>query len=214
VIVPAEVGSHGELLADARALETAGAHALWLDVAGAHDPWMLAATLATVTSRAWLGVIAAPRVDVGSLGARLRTLDGLTRGRAALRGSAAAVGAMHALGPAVERCQLFSDADGGDWSAFGPPVDGLMLSGRGPDEDRERLALARARVGARRAATPLECWVEIKLPESHAGWRQTVAAYAAAGADGLLVPMDSRLVDLLRRADEDDDRSDLALSQG
>jgi alkanesulfonate monooxygenase SsuD/methylene tetrahydromethanopterin reductase-like flavin-dependent oxidoreductase (luciferase family) len=85
VLIPAEVGRHGELLADARALEAAGAHALWIDE-GARDPWMLAATLATVTSRARLGVTAPLRTEVESLGARLRTLDELSRGRAALRG--------------------------------------------------------------------------------------------------------------------------------
>jgi hypothetical protein len=31
---------------------------------------------------------------------------------------------------------------------------------------------------------------------------------------GLVVPHDARLVDLLRRPDEDDDRSDLSLAQG
>jgi hypothetical protein len=41
-----------------------------------------------------------------------------------------------------------------------------------------------------------------------------VTAYTEAGADGLLVPLDARLVDLLRRFDEEDDRSDLTLAQG
>jgi hypothetical protein len=41
-----------------------------------------------------------------------------------------------------------------------------------------------------------------------------VAAYTAAGADGLLVLLDARLVDLLRRFDEEDDRLDLTLAQG
>jgi hypothetical protein len=41
-----------------------------------------------------------------------------------------------------------------------------------------------------------------------------LSAYDAAGAGGLLVSLDARLVDLLRRADEEDDRSDLTLAQG
>jgi hypothetical protein len=77
-----------------------------------------------------------------------------------------------------------------------------------------RIAQARVRVAPARARAPLECWVQVKLPESHAGWRQALAAYEAAGADGLLVPLDPRLVDLLRRGDEEDDRSDLTLAQG
>ena len=56
--------------------------------------------------------------------------------------------------------------------------------------------------------------MQIALPDDRAGWRETLVAYEAAGADGLLVPLDARLVDLLRRFDEVDDRSDLTLSQG
>jgi alkanesulfonate monooxygenase SsuD/methylene tetrahydromethanopterin reductase-like flavin-dependent oxidoreductase (luciferase family) len=213
VLIPAEVGRHGELLADARALEAAGAHALWIDE-GARDPWMLAATLATVTSRARLGVTAPLRTEVESLGARLRTLDELSRGRAALRGPVEAVGAVHALRPAVERCQVFGDADPDRAAPFGRLVDGLMLASHAPDEDRGRLERARAQAGPARSDAPLECWLRIKLPDSHASWRRALVAYEATGADGLLVPLDPRLVDLLRRGDEEDDRSDLTLSQG
>jgi hypothetical protein len=213
VLLPGETGQLGEFLADARALDTAGAHALWLDE-GAQDPWMLAAALATVTSRARLGVSVAPRADVATLTPRLRTLDALSRGRAELRGSPASAGVARELMRALERCRLVCAADESEWAALGGAVDGLVLSGREPEEDRVRLGHARTRVGGGRAATPLECWVQIKLPESHAAWRQTLSAYEAAGADGLLVPLDARLVDLLRRADEEDDRSDLTLAQG
>jgi hypothetical protein len=68
--------------------------------------------------------------------------------------------------------------------------------------------------GAAPSSTPMECWVQVKLPEDRAGWRRMVTAYTEAGADGLLVPLDARLVDLLRRFDEEDDRSDLTLAQG
>jgi alkanesulfonate monooxygenase SsuD/methylene tetrahydromethanopterin reductase-like flavin-dependent oxidoreductase (luciferase family) len=213
VLLPAVVGRHGELLADARALEAAGAHALWIDE-GTHDPWMLAATLATVTSRARVGVTAPLRIDAETLGPRLRTLDELTRGRAALRGTVATVGAAHALRPAVDRCQLFGDVDADGSAAFGQLVDGVVLASHAPDEDRGRLERVRAHAGPARSAAPLECWLRIKLPDSQASWRRALAAYEAAGADGLLVPLDPRLVDLLRRVDEEDDRSDLTLSQG
>jgi len=213
VLMPGEVGRPGELLADARALETAGAHALWLDE-GAHDPWMLAAALATVTSRVRLGVNLAPPAESATLARRVRTLDELSRGRAELRGPAASVGAAIPLTRVVERCRVFGVADEGGWAALAGRADGLVLSGREPDEDRGRLDSARQLVGCRHPSTPLECWVQIKLPDSHAGWRRTLAAYEAAGADGLLVPLDPRLVDLLRRGDEEDDRSDLTLAQG
>jgi hypothetical protein len=212
VLLPGEVGHLGEFLADARALETAGAHALWLDE-GAQDPWMLAAALATVTSRARLGLSIAPRTDGGALAPRLRTLQALSRGRAELRGSARDIGAAREVLGATERCRLFGVADEDGWASLAG-TDGLVLSGREPDEDRARIAHARARVSPAQPSTPLECWVHIKLPESRAGWRRALAAYQAAGADGLLVALDPRLVDLLRRADEEDDRSDLALAQG
>jgi len=38
--------------------------------------------------------------------------------------------------------------------------------------------------------------------------------YEAARATGVLVPAGPRLLDMLRNADEEDDRSDLALAQG
>ena len=103
-------------------------------------------------------------------------------------------------------------ADG--WGGTAGVVDGLVLAGADPAEDRVRFDRARTLVGAASSSTPVECWVQIKLPEDQAGWRRIVAAYTAAGADGLLVSLDARLVDLLRRFDEEDDRSDLTLAQG
>ena len=214
VLLPGEAGQLGEFLADARALDTAGAHALWLDE-GTQDPWMLAAALATVTSRARLGLTVAPGADVAALAPRLRTLQALSKDRAELRGSAASLGAAARLARTVERCRLFGAMDHGDgWTGTAGVVDGLVLAGAEPAEDRARFDRARTLVGAPSSSTPVECWVRIKLPEDQAGWRRTVAAYTAAGVDGLLVSLDARLVDLLRRFDEEDDRSDLTLAQG
>ena len=211
--MPGEVGQLGEYLADARALDTNRAHALWLDE-GAQDPWMLAAALVTVTSRARLGVTVPPDADPATLVSRLRTLAQLSRGRVDLRGSAASVETARSLVRAADGCRFIGEGDDGALAAFRGLADGLVLSGREPDEDRARIGRARDLVGAADPSAPLECWVRIKLPESHADWRRALVAYEAAGADGLLVPLDARLVDLLRRADEEDDRSDLTLSQG
>ena len=114
----------------------------------------------------------------------------------------------------MDRCRFFGEGDEDSWAALAGTADGLVLSGREPDEDRGRIEHARARIGPAPGSTPLECRIQVKLPEGHAGWRRMLSAYEAAGADGLLVSLDPRLVDLLRRSDEEDDRSDLTLAQG
>ena len=215
VLLPGETTQLGEYLADARALDTAGAHALWLDE-GTQDPWMLAAALATVTSRVRLGLTVAPKDDVAGLAPRLRTLQALSRGRTELRGSITSLDAAARLARTVEGCRLFGAVDHTD-AGLGTAavVDGLVLAGADPAEDRARFDRARTLLsGAAPSSTPVECWAQVKLPEDRAGWRRLVTAYTEAGADGLLVPLDARLVDLLRRFDEEDDRSDLTLAQG
>src|SRR2546427_5505805 len=52
-------GDVGELFADARALEAAGADSLWVLARDDQDPWILAAALAATTWRARLGVVGA-----------------------------------------------------------------------------------------------------------------------------------------------------------
>ena len=53
-----------------------------------------------------------------------------------------------------------------------------------------------------------------KMPDDREGWRRMHSEYEAAGATGLVLPLDPRLLDLLRNGDEEDDRSDLQLAQG
>ena len=64
----------GELFADARAVESAGADSLWFDAADG-DPYVALAALAAVTWRARLVAKGAPR------GAGRATCERLTRGR-------------------------------------------------------------------------------------------------------------------------------------
>src|SRR5438874_8655159 len=52
-------GDVGELFADARALEAAGADSLWVLARDDQDPWILAAALAATTWRARLVVVGA-----------------------------------------------------------------------------------------------------------------------------------------------------------
>ena len=69
-------GDVGELFADARALEAAGADSLWVLARDDQDPWILAAALAATTWRARLVVVGAvDRPETRT------TLDQLSRGR-------------------------------------------------------------------------------------------------------------------------------------
>ena len=69
-------GDVGELFADARALEAAGADSLWVLARDDQDPWILAAALAAMTWRARLVVVGAvDRPETRT------TLDRISRGR-------------------------------------------------------------------------------------------------------------------------------------
>jgi alkanesulfonate monooxygenase SsuD/methylene tetrahydromethanopterin reductase-like flavin-dependent oxidoreductase (luciferase family) len=66
----------GEIFADARALEAAGADSLWVLARDGQDPWILSGALAAVTWRARLVVVGAiPRPET------IASLDRLSRGR-------------------------------------------------------------------------------------------------------------------------------------
>jgi hypothetical protein len=69
-------GDVGELFADARALEAAGADSLWVLARDDQDPWILAAALAATTWRARLVVVGAVERPETRI-----TLDRLSRGR-------------------------------------------------------------------------------------------------------------------------------------
>ena len=69
-------GDAGELFADARALEAAGADSLWVVARDDQDPWVLAAALAATTWRARLVVVGA----LDRAGAKT-TLERLARSR-------------------------------------------------------------------------------------------------------------------------------------
>src|SRR5712664_3039897 len=69
-------GEVGELFADARALEAAGADSLWVLARDDQDPWILAAALSATTWRARLVVVGATdRPETRT------TLDRVSRGR-------------------------------------------------------------------------------------------------------------------------------------
>jgi hypothetical protein len=59
----------------------------------------------------------------------------------------------------------------------------------------------------------IEVWAAIEVPPDRAAWAEALSAYEAAGATGVIVPWNERVLDLLRNP-EPDDRSDLLISTG
>lgn len=58
-----------------------------------------------------------------------------------------------------------------------------------------------------------ESWVEVEMPPDRESWAAMLREHEAAGVEGVVVPWDPRLIDLLRNP-EPDDRSDLQMSTG
>ncbi len=160
VLLPARFTDAGEYLADARALEEAGAHSLWLDGQGGparlQVPMLLAA-LAAVTSRVRLGVLTSKRDQADGFADSMETLQRLSRSRA---------------------------------------ITGLVQRG-------EVVA------GSQHVVR----FVVVPVPANPAAWADSLQSAARQDA-GVLVALFPELLDLLRRPDQADDRSDLILSQG
>jgi hypothetical protein len=67
--------------------------------------------------------------------------------------------------------------------------------------------------GARETEGGSEVWDTVPIPPDRDAWTSTLSACEAAGAAGVIVPWNARLIDLLRNT-EPDDRSDLLVSTG
>ena len=145
VLFPARFEDPGEFLADARAMEAAGADSVWLEDGEGDDPMLALAAIAAVTGQIRLGLIrnSAPRPNV-ELDRRMGTLQHLSR---------------------------------------------------------------------QRVITDTQRWRRVEVPADRAAWATTLEQ-AAPDVDGVIVPMDPRLLDILRHPDEAIDRSDLLLAQG
>jgi hypothetical protein len=72
--------------------------------------------------------------------------------------------------------------------------------------------LARGRLHA--AEELGEHWIHADFPNGRDEWRAMRRAALDAGAVGIVIPNDPRLIDLLRNPDVDDDRSDLNIAVG
>ena len=161
VLLPSRFDDPGEFLADARAMEAAGADSIWLEEGDGYDPMLALAAIAAVTSRLRLGLIrsSTPRPNV-ELNRRMETLQHLSRERAITLLSSLAV----------------EEGQGGG------------LSGS-------------------------ERWRRVEVPADREAWAGTLHE-AESDFDGVLVPLDPRLLDILRHPEDAIDRSDLLLAQG
>jgi len=159
VLLPSRFENPGEFLADARAMEAAGADSIWLEEGDGYDPMLALAAIAAVTGTLRLGLIlpnGSPSLDgAGGSGRGLETLQHLSRQRV---------------------ITLVADGKGGG------------LSGT-------------------------ERWRRVEVPADRDAWAKTLEQ-AGADADGVIVPLDPRLLDMLRHPEDAIDRSDLLLAQG
>jgi hypothetical protein len=190
-------GSVGEYLADVTALEAAGADTIWVDDV-ALDPWITLGAIAALTHRARLGCLLASmgRWPASRLVPCATTLSTLSRGRLVVglpagRGLRNHVSTLRTAGATV------FTAGAQDRSA-----DGVILDVGSADQ-----------LSSSQSADK-EVWAAIAIPSDRQAWTNTISAYAAAGATGILVAWDPRLVDLLRGAGEPDDRTDLLIATG
>src|SRR5262245_55017814 len=217
VRLPGRFDDSGEYLADARAMEAAGVDSLWLDEDG-YDRWLLLAAIAAVTGRARLvaPLTLAASENTAALKTRVATLAGLSRKRATLvighAGADSALGDLVALARSLEHRVMVEVANERQARLAARLADGVV-SDDAPEPLKASLeALRRERETGRKE--PLEVWARVKMPDDREGWRRMHREYEDAGATGLVLPHDPRLLDLLRNGDEEDDRSDLQLAQG
>jgi hypothetical protein len=146
-------GDAGELFADARAFEAAGADSLWVVGRDDQEPWVIGAALAAATSRVRLVVVGEAERALSRA-----TLERLSRGRLAVgTGTADATLVLDAEG-AAERW-TFADMPAGraEWKALRAQLEAKGFAGtvlpnnprlldlvRNPDveDDRQDLKLA------------------------------------------------------------------------
>jgi Luciferase-like monooxygenase len=208
VKLPAATGRIGDYLADVTALEAAGADSIWLDTSteASIEPWILLGAIAAVTHRVRLGI----RVgSAAGLPATVDTLMRLSGGRVVVgtrpgREPAALVGELTGLRSPSPSILFICDTNG-EAERSAPLADGVILPAGAED-------VRALRAGA--SQDDFELWVDASVPTDRAGWANLTAALEAAGATGILVSWDPRLIDLLRGAGEPDDRIDLLIATG
>jgi hypothetical protein len=107
------------------------------------------------------------------------------------------------------------DADGYDqwvvWGAIAAVTSRikLRLSSDGPSGTLQAIGRGRVIVGEPAGET----WLSLPMPPDRGSWAEQLREAEAAGATGVMVRWDPRLIDLLRNT-EPEDRSDLLMSTG
>jgi hypothetical protein len=200
VKLPAAPGRIGDYLADVTALEAAGADSIWLDARNdaSTEAWIHLGAIAAVTHRVRLGMTVGP--DGGWMSAA-DILGRLSSGRVVVGLPPGPEPDAYVQPSILIICATHAEAD-----SAAAPAKGVIVPW-GDDEVRA-LRAKRAQDG------DFEVWVDVPVPADRAGWAHMIAALQAAGATGIIVPWDPRLIDLLRSAGEPDDRSDLLMSTG
>ena len=197
----------GEYLADVAALEAAGADSVWLDVkdGAAAEPWILLGAISTATQRVRVGMLVdasggwPPPTDLLGRLTRGRLIVGIQRGHH-LEDRSKLPASSHAPGPLILiACDTVEEAKRSARTASGVIFPGT-------DADVRALRAA----GNRDA----EVWVDIPIPGNRAAWAEAIAAHEGAGATGIIVPWDPRIIDLLRSGGEPDNRTDLLIATG
>ena len=87
----------------------------------------------------------------------------------------------------------------------------LVGEGRGGGLARRTETLQQ--LSRQRLISPAERWRRVEVPSDREGWAKTLEQ-ASDDVDGVIVPMDPRLLDILRHPNDAIDRSDLILAQG
>lgn len=184
--LPATIDDVGEYLADVTALEAAGAAAIWVDDTDL-EPWVLLGAMAAVTHRVRLGCMLTSTGVWPSktLNAAVTTLQKLSRGRIMVGVSS----------PGQAGAKMFTAGSKKE------AATGVILG----VESADQLGNARD--------THIEVWAAIAVPPDRAAWAEALSAYEAAGATGVIVSWNERVLDLLRNP-EPDDRTDLLISTG
>lgn len=180
-------GDPGEMLADAKALEAAGADSLWV-----FPPEVLESPGERMRTGDWSSAYVV-MAAIAAVTWRVRLV--VPRPRTAAPGAAAEPGTAHATCARIAQGRLLG------WIE-------TVWSDAAPDEARAAFAAARAKFAG------VECWLRVTFPNGRPAWDEQRRIAAGAGATGVVLPNDPRLIDLLRNPDIVEDRSDLKLSFG